>query len=137
MRLLVKVSSVRSMPSGHRRCGPSVLRRPAHGGLQLQRSPVQEQRDRGLRSLRVCIRVHWQGGIASTGVLLQRAVSRPIRAWCSVPVNQGAVAQPAARAVRPSAASARLVQRVSSSVQEPKCTGAIHANRHVLNHRHA
>ena len=119
MRQLVKVSSARSMPSGHGQRGPSVLRRPAHGGLHAQRSSMQEQRGRGLRASRVCIRIHCQGGAASIGVPSQRAVSRPIRAWRSVPVNQGAVAQLSARAVRPSAASARLVRREASPMQQP------------------
>ena len=119
MRQMVKLSSTRSMPSGHGRRGPSVLRRPAHGGLHAQRSSMQEQRGRGLRASRVCIRIHCQGGAASIGVPSQRAVSRSIRAWRLEPVNQGTVAQPAARAVRPSAASARSVRREASRMQQP------------------
>ena len=119
MRHVVKVSAVRSMPSGPRRRGPSVLRRPAHGGLHAQRSSKQEQSGRGLRASRACIRIHCQGGAASIGVPLRRAVSRPNRAWRSEPVSQGVGAQPAVRAVRPSAASARSVRRVASHMQQP------------------
>ena len=119
MRQMVKVNSARSMPSGHGQRGPSVLRRPAHGSLHAQRSSMQEQRGRGLRASRVCIRIHCQGGAASIGVPSQRAVSQPIRAWRSVPVNQGAVAQRSARAVRPSAASERFLRFVAFPMQQP------------------
>ena len=119
MRQMVKVSSARSMPSGHCWRGPSVLRRPAHGGLHAQRSSMQEQLGRGLQTSRVCIRVHCNGGATSSVVPSLRAVRQPSRALHSWSVSQGALAPRSARAVRPLAASARSVRLVAFAMQQP------------------
>ena len=119
MRQLAKVSSARLMPSGHGRCGPSVRRRPAHGGRGAKRPSMQEQCGCGLHSSRGFIRIQRQGRAKSIVVSSRRAVSRPSRAWCRGVVGQRAVAQRSAGAVRPPAASARWVRRVASSMQQP------------------
>jgi hypothetical protein len=139
MRQLAQVSSARSMPSGHRRRGPSVLRRPARGGLCARRPSMQEQCIRGLHAVPVLIGVHFERGAASIVVPSQRASSHPSRAWRSGTVSQGAAARRSGRAVRPSAASARLVRRVASSLQQPNTLvpfgpGGICATNATANH---
>jgi hypothetical protein len=114
-----KVQLSSFMPSGHRRRGPSVLRRPAHGGRGAQRPSMHVQCGRGLHALPVFIGIHCQGGAGSIVVPSQRAVGQPRRAWRSGSVSQGASAQRSVRAVRPAAASARWVWRAASLMQQP------------------
>jgi hypothetical protein len=120
MRHAAKFSSARSMPScRRRRRGPSVLRRPAHGGRGAQRPSMQQQCGRGLHALPVFTGIHYQGGAGSIVVPSQRAVGQPRRVWRSGSVSQCASAQRSVRAVRPAAASARWVRRAASSMQQP------------------
>jgi hypothetical protein len=118
-QMVAKFSSARSMPSCRRRRGPSVLRRPAHGGRGAQRPSMQVQCGGDLHALPVFTGIHCQVGAGSIVVLSQRAVGQPRRAWRSGSVSQGASAQRSVRAVRPAAASARLFRRAASSMQQP------------------
>jgi hypothetical protein len=139
MRHLAKFSSARSMPFGHRRRGPSVLRRPAHGGRGSRRPSMQVQCGRGLHALPVFTGIHCQVGAGSIVVPSQRAVGQPRRAWRSGSARQGASAQRSVRAVRPAAASARWVRRAASSMQEPTTVvafgpGAVYSTNATANH---
>jgi hypothetical protein len=120
MRQLAKVSSVRSMPSAHGLRGPSVLRRPTHGGLGARRLSIQEQMRSPIARV-ACLhpRSVPRRRQVSSVVLSLRAVGQPSRVLHSGTVSQGAVALRLVRAVRPPAASARWVRRAAFSMQQP------------------